>query len=325
MFDHCLYCDHHFPANGVLEHVPLAGSVAYDPQRGRLWAICGRCGRWNLAPLGERVEALDELERLTHDRARLLFATANIAMLAVGSFEYVRVGRPAAMAEEAWWRYGRGLMRDRRRLFRPIVAFGAAALGAASAAAAAFGHNRPVGPLESEPTPHEAVLRWGRFGELAWEGRAICPHCGSVRRSLPFIDSGWLYLRTQEEQVIIGAPCNRCDPWTPEKLYRFQDGSADSVLRRSLAYRLVGGASEGRVLDAVRLIEAAGSGSALLRRLAEVPRPIGKLDRTSAVALEIAANEHAERRTLRGDAFIAEFRWKQAERLAEIMDTELAF
>jgi hypothetical protein len=33
----------------------MGKSVAFDPERQRLWAVCGRCGAWNLAPMDEDV------------------------------------------------------------------------------------------------------------------------------------------------------------------------------------------------------------------------------------------------------------------------------
>ena len=82
--------------------------VAYDPGRGRLWVICSTCKRWSLTPMEDRWEALEELEKLTTDKARLLSQTDNIALLRVGPLEVVRVGK-AQLTEEAWWRYGREL------------------------------------------------------------------------------------------------------------------------------------------------------------------------------------------------------------------------
>ena len=70
MYRHCIYCSADLGANQALESFPVGRRVAFDAERGRLWAVCGRCGRWNLAPIEERWEAVDEAERGFRD-ARL--------------------------------------------------------------------------------------------------------------------------------------------------------------------------------------------------------------------------------------------------------------
>ncbi|HSR42462.1 MAG TPA: hypothetical protein VLL48_09825, partial [Longimicrobiales bacterium] len=61
MFTRCLVCQTPFPENEYLEHFPRGDRIAYDPEKGRLWAVCRACKRWTLAPIEERWEALDEL------------------------------------------------------------------------------------------------------------------------------------------------------------------------------------------------------------------------------------------------------------------------
>ncbi|NIQ59203.1 MAG: hypothetical protein GWN85_38810, partial [Gemmatimonadetes bacterium] len=92
LFTRCLFCHAPFPENGELLHMPRGMKIAFDPVRGRLWAVCRRCHRWNLAPIEEREAALYELERLTRDRARTLVTTDNVMLLQAGSLTLVRVG-----------------------------------------------------------------------------------------------------------------------------------------------------------------------------------------------------------------------------------------
>ncbi len=115
MYTRCLICSTPFEPNEELEHFPVGKRLAFDPARGRLWAICRSCKRWSLTPIEERWEALEELEKVTRDRARLLSQTDNIALLRAGPLEIVRVGR-ANLSEEAWWRYGRELTTRREKL-----------------------------------------------------------------------------------------------------------------------------------------------------------------------------------------------------------------
>ncbi|HEX8904283.1 MAG TPA: hypothetical protein VF771_05535, partial [Longimicrobiaceae bacterium] len=113
VFDTCIFCGSRLPANDRLEHFPAGRRVAFDAERGRLWAVCGACGRWNLAPFEERWEALEELERLVAGRGRVLAQTDHVALVQADGVDVIRVGR-ARLAEEAWWRYGRELQRRRR-------------------------------------------------------------------------------------------------------------------------------------------------------------------------------------------------------------------
>ena len=116
MYSRCLVCRSPFPETGVLGHLPRGDRVAYDPRRGRLWVVCRSCRRWSLAPLEERWEALEELEKLVTRgpggsrggliEPRLLAETDNVSLFGVGALEIVRVGG-ADSAEEACWRYGR--------------------------------------------------------------------------------------------------------------------------------------------------------------------------------------------------------------------------
>ena len=137
MFSRCLFCHRDLPANEALEHYPYGRRLAYDPVRGRLWAVCPACRRWNLAPIEERWEALEELEKTVKDRSRLLSQTDNIALLRAGELEIVRVGR-ANLTEEAWWRYGAELVK-RRRMYQLLTAAGVGGVMALMAGGAAAG------------------------------------------------------------------------------------------------------------------------------------------------------------------------------------------
>src|SRR6476660_8959903 len=64
VYTSCLFCHSDLGANHHLSTCPVGRRLAYDPKKGRLWVICTSCGRWNLTPLEERWEAIDECERL---------------------------------------------------------------------------------------------------------------------------------------------------------------------------------------------------------------------------------------------------------------------
>ena len=118
MYSTCLFCNSSLGANDRIAAFPIGQRLAFDPARGRLWVICTRCGRWNLSPLEERWEAIDECERLFRG-TRLRYSTDNIGLARIGErLELVRIG-PALLPEIASWRYGARPRRSpatRRRL-----------------------------------------------------------------------------------------------------------------------------------------------------------------------------------------------------------------
>jgi anti-sigma factor RsiW len=140
--------------------------------------VCGACSRWTLAPIEERWEALEELDRLARDRARLLSSTENVALMRVEDLEIVRVGR-AERAEEAWWRYGRELTGRRKRshVLRGLEV--AAIVGASIATGGMFGAWFGHGVLVE-------AARWHRFGNVATRARVECPRCGSPAPEVRF-------------------------------------------------------------------------------------------------------------------------------------------
>jgi len=102
----CLRCNRSLGTNTEIPHLHVGRKFAFDTRRGRLWVICAKCGQWNLTPLEERWEALEECERLaTKAEARSAGATAALAQTDSG-LELLRVGGMSD-ADIANWRYGR--------------------------------------------------------------------------------------------------------------------------------------------------------------------------------------------------------------------------
>jgi hypothetical protein len=56
----CLFCSSDLGANEAIEKFPVGRRLAFDPARGRLWVVCRACDRWNLTPLEERWEAIEQ-------------------------------------------------------------------------------------------------------------------------------------------------------------------------------------------------------------------------------------------------------------------------
>jgi len=128
MYSTCLFCHAGLGRNEAIEHFQVGRRLAFDAAKGRLWVVCGHCGRWNLSPVEERWEAIEEAERIFRGtRVRVTTTHIGLARLPDGS-ELVRIGAPLR-PEFAAWRYGRRFHR-RRANTRLLVGSAAVAAGA---------------------------------------------------------------------------------------------------------------------------------------------------------------------------------------------------
>lgn len=323
MLTRCLSCHRPFSSNGQLAHMPRGRRIAYDPVEGRLWAICDGCHRWNLWPVEEREAALYELERMARDHARLVSQTANISLLQAGPLSLVRVG-DAGLVEQSWWRYGREL-RKRRASFHSVRSkVTAATFGAVAYVGDLIGFTDWDVPIDWDDTPVADILRWRRFGWAAWHGRETCPFCNSTLRALRYELSWWVRpIRSADGRLGVGIPCQRCDPWTPDKIYELHGDVAENVLRRILAYQNISGASERKISDAAHAIEEAGSAGEFALAATDERSSLWKMGSTATIALEISLNETVEKRLLDLEVRSLEFLWRKEEDLARIIDHEL--
>jgi hypothetical protein len=114
MYRHCIYCSADLGTNDAIEEFPVGRAVAVDAAKGRLWAVCPRCARWNLAPIEERWEAVEAAEKLfAGARLRVQGENVGLAKLRDGT-KLVRIGR-AEGREVAAWRYGEVMATRQRR------------------------------------------------------------------------------------------------------------------------------------------------------------------------------------------------------------------
>jgi hypothetical protein len=304
MFHTCVFCGTRLRANDRLEHFQVGRRVAYDPERGRLWAVCDACGRWNLAPFEERWEALEELERFATDRARVLVRTDNVALLTAGGLDLVRVGR-ARLAEEAWWRYGRAMVRRR------------------SAAALLLTLDFLLLPVFTPLVRHQT------FGRFACAGEGTCAACGaSAAYRLTWTEAGRGRLSLDAEgRPALSLLCVRCGTLEPGAGLTLTGADAERVMRGYLAQAHFSGASRKVVGKAADAIDAAGSAGEFVREVARGGPRLWQLEQQvpRSLALEIALNDDAERRLLRGEAEAVERQWEEEERIAAIADGELVF
>lgn len=323
MTHRCLFCRHAFPTNDKFRHFPHGRRIAYDPLRGRLWAVCDSCWRWTLWPIEERGVAVEELERAARDSGKLVAHTANVALLHVGDVLLIRVG-DAKLVEQSWWRYGRELRRRRASMDSTGSRLAAYTWGAIHYVSEVMGLGDEDLTIDWKDEPRLDILRWRRFGWAAWHGRETCTYCNSTLRALRYDLSWWIYPREGAEGGLeVGVPCPRCDPWTPENVYIIRGSPAENALRRCLAYQNISGAPDARIEEAASAIEATGSTAAFAKQLARGRENLWRMRGTRALALEIALSESVERRVLDREIRAIDFMWQQEEELAEIIDGEL--
>lgn len=130
-----MFCKKTLGANEVVETFPVGRRLAFDAMRGRLWVLCRSCGRWNLTPLEERWEAIEDCERLFRETPmRASTENIGVARLTEG-LDLVRIGEPGR-PEFAAWRYGDRFGRRRQRY---LVRGTAAAILAGGAFAGSIG------------------------------------------------------------------------------------------------------------------------------------------------------------------------------------------
>src|SRR5262245_8933109 len=120
-------CERSLGRNPEIRHLAVGRRIAFDTSKGRLWVICRYCDQWNLVPIEERWEAVEECDRT----ATTAEATANSSNLGIArteaGLELLRIGG-MDRADIANWRYGRRLVQRQRLLFWLAVSFVALAM-----------------------------------------------------------------------------------------------------------------------------------------------------------------------------------------------------
>lgn len=332
MYSTCLFCNADLGSNEAIEHFPVGRRLAFDAAKGRLWVVCRRCERWNLTPLEERWEAIEEAERLFSD-TRLRVSTDNIglAKLREGT-TLIRIGG-ALRPEIAAWRYGDQFGRRRRRHLAVTAAGITVVAGIAIAG------------------PATGIIAGGGWG--LWQGATTVYNLYQKRRvrvklRLPGSDDVVPIRKNQLEHTSIVRTEN--DSWGLRISMRKPDAARELGLEsRVLLYtgrealraasKLLPavnetGAKSDEVQSAVRIVTDATDSDQLFQRYAGSPaavrsRSTGEVERGHSVhrlpkevrlALEMAAHEEQERRALEGELAILEAAWREAEEVAKIAD-----
>ena len=334
MYAHCLFCTRALGRNEALETFPVGRRLAYDAARGRLWVVCAGCRRWNLTPLEERWEAIEQAERLFRG-ARLRASTSNVGLARVADrTELVRIGRPTS-AEFASWRYADVFARRRRRARAAMV--GSAAVAAVFAGTMVWG-------LAASGAGLVTLATWGvgllggndaRDEEREQEAQRAADdeyvaHVVVARNPVP-ITGGALRratLRSGPDGLALTFPFGR----GPRTLTGARAEQAAAVM---LAHLNRAGAEPETVTTALDRLVDAGSSEAFVAQLSRPMRWRGgtsdgprefAFPRASAptrLALEIALNDDRERRAMEGELRDLEQAWREAEEIAAIADNLL--
>jgi hypothetical protein len=341
VYSTCIFCHTFLGGNESVEHFPIGRRLAFDAARGRLWVVCRKCERWNLTPLEERWEAIEECERaFSSTTMRVSTGHIGLARLREG-VELVRIGEPQR-PEMAAWRYGDQFGR-RRRKHMVYTAAGVAAAGIALTA----------GQLTGLLVGGSAVLQMTNVVRQLYRARRARVNLVIGGQEKPITVRADNLLNTWIEPIHNGWALNiahergRSSPlMTPiETTFRIVDSRSlyDERLTGDEAMHALAvilpvinsrGGSRGQVASAVDMLEQDGDRDKLLQRwvnprikVAHAKRMdatpvlrLGSFPRDVLLAFEMATHEEAERRALEGELRILEEMWRQAEEVASIAD-----
>ena len=335
MFTTCIHCATDLGRNEALAAFPVGSRLAYDPAKGRLWVVCKHCERWNLSPLDERWEAMEDAERRFRD-SRLRVSTDNIGLARLREgLDLIRIGS-AMRPEMAAWRYGDQFGRRRKR---QMLVTGAVV---GSAAAIAGGIAWIGVSISSFAGIYANGQIWdglinGRPGELVTRMRLTNGELLTIQRRHARMST--------LEHTELGGPMR----------LRLEHSAGTLVLQGAEAERAAAqllptvnrfGGSRARVQAAVRFLEEAGDPSRALNRLqmmhgaretdtrwnnakhtmwgkgavTKVPGALHTLPLRERLALEMALHEESERRAMDGELAELERAWREAEEIAKIAD-----
>lgn len=337
MYRHCLFCNVDLGGNETVESFPVGRRLAFDPSLGRLWVICRVCARWNLSPLEERWEALEECERL-HRGSKLKVATEQIGLSRLPEgVELVRIGAPDDH-EFAAWRYGDQLERRRRRVVLSIGTGAAAVLGGTALTSTLVGALPGLIVMSTSLNALNIRNMVRRSGAIRLRTEAgpielTEPHLKEIRL-LPDRGSGWLLSVPIGGRSRIGIrSVGRGRLLSQVRRISLSGQEAVDAAGPSLARANRSGASGRAVDSAVDFLQNAGSPALAYAAAAGVQRTwlryqVGDhsllaLPRPVRLALEMAANDESERRALDGELAALEEAWKEAEQVASIEDNLL--
>ncbi|MEP6764720.1 MAG: hypothetical protein ABJB66_10440 [Gemmatimonadaceae bacterium] len=341
MYATCLFCHSPLGANESIEHFPVGRRLAYDAAKGRLWVVCSKCERWNLSPLEERWEAIEEAERAYRDTKKRV-ATDNIGLARLhDGTELIRIGVPLR-PEFAAWRYGDQFGKRRRREWLIAgggsavvlaVALGGPALGIAIGGGGALVNILNVGSLLYQrfvPRVHVTDAEGNFLAISGFDLRKanfmFSTNDNAIHVEFPYRD--W-----QASRRLLTTAMMTLKPGLLSSSYAALDGEVAVRAMAAMLPALNGaGGSARQVSRAVAAVEQNQNSVPTLLREALIATPASSYRRRMGqgsaslipkplrLALEMSLHEADERRALEGELKELEERWKQAEEVAAIAD-----
>jgi hypothetical protein len=337
MYSKCLFCHSDLGTNEVIERFPIGRRLAFDEAKGRLWVVCTACARWNLTPIEERWEAIEDCERrfrATH--LRLSTEHIGLAKLSEG-LELVRVGKPQR-PEMAAWRYGASF-RARRTRALVIEGLSYAALTALVIVSPVqiFQLGSSVLRRTSSPSRRPGMIFGpsvvGRFRDEAGAERLLRRQQAARTVLLPKSATDEWGLRVRHDPLRENFQLSwQKNPFVQATEVRGQE--ARLLMKGILPVINFGGARDAEVREALGYLDKYHDPNALLNRAAGIASKIGwesdddhgeiaNLPAGYRLALEMAVNEDTERRALEGELELLEDAWREAEEIAAISDNLL--
>jgi hypothetical protein len=316
LYSTCLFCSQPLGVNETLESFPVGRRVAFDTSRGRLWVVCRKCERWNLSPIEERWETIEDCERLFRDtRARVSTDQIGLARMP-DRLELVRIGKPLR-PEFAAWRYGDQFGRRRKR----TILYGAGAM-------AAFGA-LVIGGAVTGVISASVLAQSGNFVNIWVNGRTVLKLRTNddrvLKLKLPDLQQSRIMSEPGGFSVSVGKGKRR---------EIFAGEEAERVVSQIVPKLNSMGGKQATVQEAVRQIEEGGGPEPFLRhtytktlndlrstrRNKDYTGLISKLPGPTRLAVEMALHEERERRALEGELMVLEEAWQEAEEIAAISD-----
>ena len=311
MYRTCAFCNGKLDGDGGPSGLGVGRRLAFDEWKGRLWVICPKCSRWNLAPLDDRLERIEALARAAGE-GRVAAATEQVALIRWLTYDLVRVGKPRRL-EFATWRYGERLRARRREQLKFVLPVTVAAVGLAVAVNVAAGGS--VGVFVWNMPNIARMLYTGMVGRrrVTLVEPPICERCGTVLQLRAKHVAYARVVRQTQQDVGLILSCPSCHT----EGAMLVGHEAQAALRQGLTYLALARGRQQRVEEAARLVESAGGPDQLIADVARRALTLRSLAGERRLALEMAVDERLEIEEL-------ERQWKEAEEIAEIADGTLS-
>jgi hypothetical protein len=332
MFTTCIHCTADLGRNEAFEVFPVGTRLAFDAAHGRLWVVCRACDRWNLSPLEERWEAIEEAERRFRD-SRLRVSTDNIGLARLREgVDLIRIGEPQR-PEMAAWRYGDQFGRRRKHQLlvtgavlgsAAVIAGGIAWIGVSVGSFAGLYANGGMWDMLIHGNPNKVVGRIALDG-----GEVVSVTRREARMSViehPDSDTP-LQLRLEHSKgttTLVGDHATRAAQQILPTVNRF--GGASKDVQAAVSYLEEAG-DPVEVLMRLHRTYGASAGDRRWQRkkgaapnAKKIPGALTGLPVRERLALEMALHEESERRAMNGELEALTRAWRDAEVIAKIAD-----